>query len=229
MSISYVQQGVAHSAGSGPVTFDVPVTPGNLVVVSILYLNTTVSGVSVTDDKGNTYIQADRVSGNGDTVYTFYLLNCPNNPTTIIENTGTDYTFFAQEYSGVDTLDVHTGAAQASNSGATDAVTSGLMTTTANGDLIWASCWSIDSMATGTGFTATSSPPGFAHPEYLVQATAGPIAATFTTGGSGPTWVNAIAFKAAGSTNAAAGATNGQRECASGRVRQHKRCGWRAT
>lgn len=92
----------------------------------------------------------------------------------------------------------------------TDAYDSGNITTTTNGDYIWG--WAIDvnlndDLTTGTGFTTLNGTQTSSHrgdTEYKEQATAGSIAATFTSGNHFRNVdVGVIALKPAGGGGAA--------------------------
>lgn len=121
--------------------------------------------------------------------------------------------FYCHEVSGVATssaVDVHAMNVQASPGTTTDAVTSGAVTTTANGDYIFGA--SKDYGVTGsvvnagTGYTSRTTGSNGAISESLVQGSAGSIAATFTTDLSFSSHVSGIlALKAA----AAGGGTSG--------------------
>lgn len=107
-------------------------------------------------------------------------------------------------------LDVSTQQNQSSSLSGANAVTSGTVTTTVNGDYLFGWCWDIggnaSSIAAGTGFTIRDQiSVGGRTTESEVQSTAGSgTAATFTTtGGTSDTWQNGVmAFQVAAAVTA---------------------------
>ncbi len=121
--------------------------------------------VSVTDDKGNTYTVVDNVNdaANVQRFCSFVLGNIANGPSTITAgSTSKSFrTVTWEEISGVaalsDPRDGHGGQLQTAPGTSSNGVTSGSVTTTVNGDLIWgATCNSSDGTvpSVGSGFAA---------------------------------------------------------------------------
>lgn len=171
---------------------------------------------SVTDDKGNTYnletVVTDPAPGR---VCAFSRTNITNVPTVITANFASSIGYLsilADEFSGASTASTderdgaaHTGQYQGAPGTGTDAVTSGPVTTTTNGDLIYGAVSvsnSVTPPSAGTGFSIgnSSSYPDYAiASEYRTQATAGSgTAATFTQGGNQNNSTFVIALKPGG-------------------------------
>jgi len=137
-------------------TFAAPNTAGNLIVVYVVWDNT--SGVSVSDSLGNTYTSAigpTRWNNNRNSVQTFYAINRASGSNTVTASFSRRIQSFAiayaHEYSGVrstGTIDV--AAALSGNSGS---LNSGSITTTNDLDLIFAGGVSAS--------TVTSASPGY--------------------------------------------------------------------
>jgi hypothetical protein len=215
--MAYVQGNQHQNGGASSttvaVTLGAAVTSGNALMVSVGWGSSsgadTVTGV--TDDKGNTYQLVDQVRDATQQYLwrTAYLLNVTNGPITItatINNTNTFGAILVDEYSGVATsaaLDGHAMQGQVSPATTADAVKSGAITTTANGNLIYGTTVEITGLGTithGTGFTARINVAGVFMTEDEVQATAGLIAngATFTASNAADSWITGVmAFKAA--------------------------------
>jgi hypothetical protein len=201
------------------------VASGNLVVGSVQW--GTGAGetlVSVTDDKLNTYNISSNVNDATATQAQalFWLPNVTNGPSTITATFSSVVTSFRRilwdEFSGVATspLDGTTGQVLAGTLTA-NGMTSGNISTTANGDLVWGAATDTfgagATWSAGTGFTLldAGSPANNApmYSEWQVQSSSGSIAATFTqTGTASESIVAVIAFKASasGSVGSAVGA-----------------------
>lgn len=201
------------SATSISATFGATVGNGNAVIVYVWFSNGGTTTIS--DDKSNSYTLVD--TNSVVSVRSFYLTNITNAPITVTVTFGTTQTgsntvasIMIDEFSGIATsspLDGHTINRVTFPGTGTDAVTSGSITTTTNGDLIWGAV--IDELsitnaaAAGTGFTLgtqnAAGTNGRGATEYLIQGTAGSIAATFTQTASsgGRPSTDVIAFKAA--------------------------------
>ncbi len=198
------------------VAFDSAVGSGNTVCGGVTYQHTLGNVSSISDNQGNSYtVQRATNAGGSDTVAlaTFYRANITNAPTTITvtySNLSMIYrALVVGEMSGVATapLDVETGQYQAAPGTGTDAVTSGGVTTTANGDFICgfaavASAFRANSFTAGTGYTereetAPTSGIDLAF-ETQVQSSAGSIAATFTQANSDNTLAALLTFKVPG-------------------------------
>lgn len=224
-AVAYVQSKSLTSGGSGATnTIAAPalnaVTSGNAVVGFVSWGSDTTSILtSVTDDKGNTYTIVQRAgSTNSGTqsFASFYLLNITNAPTIITANFSSSQTYrtiIVHEVSGLSALDQSAINVPASLPGTgTDALTSGSVTTTANGEYIVAGVYNPDTdrnlpmYAAGTGYTkreevgsGTSDFENMAS-EDQIQATAGSIAGTFTDATFNEYYgVALMTFKTAGS------------------------------
>lgn len=222
MTIAHVQSANASdpdTASTLSAVFTNTVGSGNTVMGVLIVARYSYSLSSITDDKGNSYTIVDSYAGdNSDTMYSFYASNLTNSPKTITANfTGNVYAQIAiDEYSGVGTLDVHGFNYQSSVTTAANNITSGNVTPTQNGDLIYGGtmCYSTGTGAptAGSGFTGRNSTAYFyGATEDQVQTTAAAIAATFTAYAATSYVGTAImCFKAAVSTVALAGTAIGR-------------------
>lgn len=197
MTITHVQSGGTGAAGPAAsigATISA-VGSGNLLAGAAFLGSTLVSDfTSITDDKGNTYTIVDKQLGTVShrVLVTFYCPNITNAPTVItanFANTPIDIGIFVDEYSGIATstpLDGHAIQAVNGPGTGTDALSSGSITTTASGDLIYgvgADLTGSADLIAGTGFTQrvhNSDTGSFVMTEDLIQSTAGAIAATFS-------------------------------------------------
>lgn len=182
-------QNGATTATTVPLTLGAAVPSGNACMVVVSYSGSAAT-VTVTDDKTNTYTQVDQLffSALGFTTTSFYILNVTNGPTTI---TGTipSNAFGALQidcYSNIATtaaLDVHAIANQTNPGTGANAITSGSVTTTAAGELVYGFTLDGSSLgvSVGTGFTGHQAIASTYFSEGLVQGSAGATAATFTT------------------------------------------------
>jgi hypothetical protein len=216
MAIVHVQggsAGIVTAAGlTQAVTLGATVGVGNLVCGVLSYYTPSGPLSSVIDDKGNNYTIVDNIAGTGMssfTLSTFYLANITNAPQTITA-TFTNTLFYvmilADEYSGVAAvpLDGHAINQQPSFGNATaDAVTSGSITPTVSGDLIYGGVTDggVSTIVAGTGFTlrqtSTVTSSDFAYSEDLIQGASAAVAATFTLNAGDDFAAGVMAFKAA--------------------------------
>lgn len=182
------------SGATSSIQFTTNVTAGNLVAVYIAWTNATDTLAGVTDSLGNTYtlVQNSTTLGDYGRAAGAYAKNIIGGSCTITVTFSSGAfaarTIIAREISGADTtspLDGSAAHAQMDPGTGIDAVTSGSITTTASGSYIFAATSDLGQRATvnpGTGFTAreaVTAPVGGRGADYI-QATAGPIAATFT-------------------------------------------------
>ena len=220
MAAAFVQS-KSNSGDAGGTTIAVTttsnVTGGNLLVVGINWSTGNIEDISsLADGLGNTYNPIannhvrDATAGQWTSVY--YAKNITGGACTITATFAASRSFrriVVHEVSGLDTtapLDQSTGQNQVSPGTGTDAVTSGSVTTTTNGQYIFAT--SMDDSGSnnynaGTGFTGRELSIGASAPmasEDQVQGSAGAIAGTFTVSGNGThRHINTVAtFKAAG-------------------------------
>ncbi len=217
---AYVQSQIGtYSSGS---TFSRTITPanGNLlsVVVTFIASNNSNTVTGCADGGTNTYTAIDSIT---DTslgvlvgIYTFYAKNITGGSLTITCSATSSAIDTAQlrviEVSGADTtapLDQHRTNPQTTPGLGADAVTSGLVTTTGNGEFIQGAAIGLSggvTLTAGTGYTADNI-SGYNGGEYKLQASAGSVAATFAmTFGDADNSLAAIAtFKAAAGGGAA--------------------------
>lgn len=193
-AFSRVQGSVSVSSFAN--TFGATVTSDNCVVGLFVYNNGGTGSVTgIADDKSNTYTFfsfQDAVQNL--LVVTYILGNITNAPITVTATTtGTvnaPVQMMQEEYSGcaasANPSDGHTAQQQTNPGAGTDALTSGNITTTANGDLIWGVSMQTTSSsppAVGTGFVSrqTQSFNLGVSDEDRTQSSAGTVAATFTS------------------------------------------------
>jgi hypothetical protein len=157
------------------------------------------NALTITDDKSNVYLLGDNII-RADSLrqgQSFYLTNITNAPRTITVSwptASTTYRLVVDEFSGVATtsaLDAHHGQDQTSVSTSTDAISSGVATTTLDGDLLWVATIqkavgsSNSAVAAGTGFTFTeagnqATDPNPMSAEWRAQNVHGAVSGTFT-------------------------------------------------
>lgn len=181
------------------------VTAGNLLVCYI-YASHGISGVA--DSRSQTFTSAVNVTDNATySLAIFYYPNTTGGADTVTVTFLGAITYASlqcSEYSGVATsspLDQTTSNSQTDPGTATDAVTSGNVTTTTNGQLILGWTVAVDGTSTvsaGTSYTGRTNVFGDTIHEDLVQTSAGSIAATFTTNSATADYITLIAtFKEA--------------------------------
>lgn len=165
------------------------VTAGNLLVCHI-YANHGISGVA--DSRSQTFTSAVNVTdGATYSLATFYYANTTGGADTVTVTFAGAITYASlqcSEYSGVATsspLDKFASNSQTTPGTGANAVTSGSVTTTTDGQLIvgWSTALTVGAGTTsaGTGFTGRTNVFGDTLCEDQVQTSAGGIAATFTT------------------------------------------------
>lgn len=200
-----VQNG-SGSAATMSLTLTNSVGVGNTLVVTLGAVGLVATdGVIFTDDKANVYTAAfatptNNASGNYG-VAVAYLQNITNIPQTIsafVNNMRTFLTLVVDEWSGLGVIDTARAINSQTSVGiGVDAVTSGLVNPTINGDLIYGFGVSINStgLNNGTSFFNLQSVTSTFYTESLIQATAAPIAVTFTANIIGNTITYLLAFK----------------------------------
>ncbi len=194
------------------VAFAGSVTANNVVAVMVGWLPATQTLTSITDTCGTVYTLVDNpVTGtSGRAAMAYGKISTTGSCTvTATGSTGVTYiTATVHEISGVDTsifLDnnQHKLSYQVTPSTAANAVTSGSITTTQNGDYIFGATFNESAnggltITAGTGFTSRQASP-YARSQDMIQATAGSIAATFTNNLGYANFITGImAFKSAG-------------------------------
>lgn len=217
MSWAHVQ-GAQNGAGSGTTIAQAlgsTVGVGNLVTGRVEWITATLTDLtSVTDDQGNTYNLAPAaVAEDSDwAVRGFWLANITNAPKTLtahFANTQSQSVITIDEFSGGGasaTIDKSNTNVQTALNTGTDNLTSGSVTTIADGELIYAvtgsSLFTTPVYAAGTGFTQLEQLSA-ANPtsEWKVQTTHGAVAATFSItnegvhGGSDAALTTILTFK----------------------------------
>lgn len=212
--MSYVQ-GNSHFNGATSST-TVAVTLGSLVgaghglCVAVGFSDDGTAAVTnVTDDQNNSYVLAPTKVRDAAHLFSFqgaYTLNVGNAPQTITATMNGSIAFLAilaDEFSGLVSADGSIGQAQDSPGTSPDAVTSGPVVTTTNGDLIWAASVNIFSSGIneGSGFTPRQNVISTYCTESRTQSAAGSVAGTFTTTDAGASFDTIVlAFSVAASS-----------------------------
>ncbi len=191
------------------------VTAGNMIIGGVGYnIDTT---VSVSDTLGNTYTVSTVNSdiGNGQYQKTFYANSPIGGANTVTVTFGTSVAYrrlYISEYSGLATAspsDGGTGQFQTSPGTGANAITSGAIVTTVDGDLIWGITQNTaeadpgtGTLVAGTGYTQDGQVGTvIMRAEHKTQTTAGSVAATFTTSVDHRYLTNVLAFKVASANN----------------------------
>ncbi len=189
------------SGGSMSVTFPSPNMTGNLLVASIVWDNS--GPVSVKDRMGNSYSSAigpTKRSGNWANAQIFYAKNVAGGSNTVTVYFSTSVTRYGHlsihEYAGLDPIAPFAGAK--ADSGTSTLMDSGLLYTTTNNVLLFASGGSNRTVTNpGSGFTARSLTDGRIT-EDSIAASPGTYGATATQNGSA--WImQLVAFRPAAS------------------------------
>jgi hypothetical protein len=196
-AIAFVQSASVSRFSSGPadaVTFTYDVKAGDLIAVYVAWTNTTDALISVTDNLGNPYtlVQNPPTSGPQARVAGAYAKNIRGGECTVTvafsPGSFAARTIIVHEISGADPwfpLDGSAARGQIDPGTGANAVTSGAITTTTNGDYIFGGTTDqghASTLLAGSGFAGQDS---FRYPvgrmsEGQIQSTAGPIAVTFT-------------------------------------------------
>jgi len=190
--------------------FGVNNTAGNLIVVAVSWGDHPALSLSASDTVGNTYFVAtndfEPVNRQGLAILFAPNIRAGANIVTVNFGEADGYRrIIISEYSGIATsspLDV-AAQRQAPGTTATDGVTSGAASTTANGDLIFGVVMDdsgrFGTITAGTSFTTRTfvNNMDFAI-EDAVQGAAGPVAATFTFSRADTYLAQMAAFRAAG-------------------------------
>jgi hypothetical protein len=193
------------------------VVTGNLIAVAVAWANTTQTLTSVTDSQGNTYTLVNNPTNGTDTTARFamaYALNVTGGASFVVTanfsgDPGAWCSIAAHEASGVMTSSAFDGSAVQFDvnvpDGTANALNSTAITTTVDGDYIFAAAaaeglaWGA-TISAGTGYTLEVD--GGAAGDYAtasqIQTSAGSIEALFTqTGGTAffDGWAGIMAFK----------------------------------
>jgi len=187
------------------------VTAGNAIAVFCAWQGLSQTLISVTDSQANVYtIVANPTSGTYGRAAMAYAIAKASAPDTVSCNFSTaamGKSAIVHEISGVDQtapLDGHRMTVRASPGTGANAITSGTIQTTANGDYILGFTFNDSSNAAawsaGSGYTKRQDlriASYTAASEDAIQASAGPVAATFTatTAGFGEFITGVLAFR----------------------------------
>lgn len=191
MPPTYVQAPAATTVSSGTtiaLAYDSNVTAGSLLV-AFVYANHGISGVA--DSRSQTWSSAVNVTdGATYSLATYYFHNTTAGANTVTVTFAGAVTYASlqiAEYSGVATsspLDKTASNSQTAPGTGTDAITSGSVTTTTDGQLIlgWTTALTVGAgtVSAGTGFTGRINVFGDTLFEDRVQSSAGSVSATFT-------------------------------------------------
>lgn len=199
MPAAYVQSASGDWSSGTTFTASITTSAANLLAVLVWVYSSNASDKfsSIADDASSTYtlidVRSDAVGGVASSIRTFYVKNVSAGAK-VVTVTATDGSLtgarvMIHEYSGCDTsspLDQHTTANQNNPGTGADAVTTGSVTTTTNGQAIFAATLDVFQSGTapsaGTGYTGrlsfTTNVLGAS--ESQIQAAAGAIAGTFT-------------------------------------------------
>jgi glucose/arabinose dehydrogenase/PKD repeat protein len=192
------------SGKTDAVAFTSANTAGNLIVASVFWNNA--GTATLADSRGNAYtsVAARRSWGSNWSEQTFFAKNIAAGVNTVTATFGTSISGWAlvyiHEYAGLDKVNPVDGTTGAI--GTANAMSSGALTTTAAGDLLFAAGAStVTVTAAGTGWTTRSTASGNRTEDRLATAP-GPYTATATQNGTG--WVmRIVAFRAAASDTTA--------------------------
>lgn len=200
--IKLVQGNVNGNEASGSsiaVSFASPNTPGNFLIVTGTAARPSTT-LTISDTLGNSYLPAFGPVTDPNqnvTAYIWYVPSCKGgaNAITLTPATSAALEIHVSEWTGLATTSPVDQTASATGTGT--AASSGQLTTTANGELIFGYTFLFNTATAGTGFTGITLVNGDLD-EYQVQSNAGPIAATFTQ--TSGTWFALLAtFKPANS------------------------------
>ncbi|HSR89628.1 MAG TPA: DUF4038 domain-containing protein [Candidatus Udaeobacter sp.] len=181
---SFVQQkaaAAASGASSLATTFTSSVAAGDIILVGFDYDKSQNANVaSVTDSRGNTFTQigTELTTPGGAHTRLYYAKNTTAGTDTVTVNLTAGSSFieaYITAYRGID--NVNPIDASAGRTGNTGTVTSGNVTTTSAGDIIYGFCIGDDACTIGSGFTARSTMNSNLS-EDKVAGTAGVFAAT---------------------------------------------------
>ncbi len=207
----------SNSSTTISLSFNAPVKPGS-IICGMVSSNTGDVLNSVTDDKGNSYTLTPVMTDAPllQQYYGFFCIGPTNTPTTITATFNSPLTWLRlglNEFSGGISADGNAGQYNS-----TPAITqsSGPLTTTGNGDLVYgfggASQGPGAAFSAGANFTisnvSNSNDSVNIADEWLVQQAAGPISATFSLSRADTCCVGVMAFKAAPSSAPATSTQN---------------------
>jgi hypothetical protein len=196
--IQHAATGNVASVPSISLAFPSNVTTGDFLIVTGTAA-TPREAISISDTAGNAFVPAMSAvadSAQDVTAYIWYVTNAIGGPDTITLNPvgGPDaMEIHISEWSGINASSPLDQTSYATGVGTQ--ITSGVKTTTQNGELIFGYTFSNQNSSAGTGFTGLSSVDGDLD-EYQVQTFAGNVAATWTQ--TSDAWLGMmVAFKPA--------------------------------
>jgi hypothetical protein len=184
-SITMIQHATAGNESSQSqmsIAFPTSVTAGDFLIITGTAARPR-STLTITDTAGNTFVPA--ISAVSDpaqdvTANIWYVANARGGPDTITitpEGGADALEIHISEWSGVNKLNPLDQTSYATGNGTS--FSSGSMTTTQPGELIFGYTFPNGNSAVGTGFTQLSYVNGDVD-EYRIQSAAGPVSATFT-------------------------------------------------
>ena len=201
------------------VTLTSPVTSGNCLVVAVTVYPDT-NTITLTDDKSNVYTSLGTVDDTSDQEMTelFILGNITNAPQTITASysgNGSYTQIVAAEYTAAaqsNPADGHAGQFVGAAAAGTDAIVSGMFTTTTSNDevvtIAFQESANVLTISAGTGETIELNDTGGGNTAAVADKTqatpASNVQGTFTLSGTGNTnyVVYAVALKPSGGPNA---------------------------
>jgi hypothetical protein len=211
MAAAYVQSDTFQASFAGSPTlalaFGGNVVAGNLIVGSFCW-DGDIALTSITDSQTNTYtIEAQINNGTTSHLVIFYTLAGSSGACTVtatLASAASRMALTVHEASGIASSsprDQFAGQSQSNPGTGTDAVTSGGVTTTENGEYIYGATGDpgySTGKTQGTGYTARETDNGpYTMSEDQIQVSAGSIAATFTIDGFAVILTGIATFKAA--------------------------------
>jgi hypothetical protein len=211
-AVAFVQSATGTGDGVSTVAVTVTVTSGNVMAVFIGWYVATNTLSSVTDTQGNTYTLLDNpttyINKRGALAHAVMASSGSNTVTATFSATTDVPQIIIHEISGVNTttpIDNNQHLMAGGEATGTDAVTTGNITTTQNGDYIFCGA-----TASGITLTAGSNSPAYTNratvngvlsqvsrSEDQVQTSAGTISGRFTPSGANNWVVGVMAFQPA--------------------------------
>ncbi len=178
------------------------ITAGSYIACGSKYYNGANSITAVADTLLNTYTLKNNptayMSAHGAMAVASSPSGGANTVAVTWNGTADELTVNCHEIGGTSGIDNNQTAMAGGEASGTNATTSGNITTTQNGDYIFAFGTVVgDTLTAGTSFTLNSTQTGTApsYAEYRIQTSAGAIAGTFTPGGAAYWVAGVMAFK----------------------------------
>ena len=199
--------GNEQTASSISKSFSANNTAGNFLIVSGTIARPS-GALSISDTQGNTYIAVTNPvtdTAQDVTSYLWYVPSCKGGANTVSLTPGVAgaLEIHISEWSGISTTNPVDQFASATGTGTN--ASSGAITPTANGELIYGYTFLLNTASAGTGFTGMTLVNGDLD-EYQIQPAAAPVAATYTQ--TSGTWFARVAtFRPATATQGAISGT----------------------